>query len=490
MPITVEGALTSDFTLKDGQVTQDGDLSFKVDAFNLEINSFKQRFDGIANKTVPANGVTYVWIDSTGSLTTNNSGYPSEQHIRLGRVFSTGSVITSIRDDRSLLVAASTGSAGGVTDHGLLTGLGDDDHTQYLLRNVLTTKGDVFVRNSSEITRLPVGTNGQVLTADSGQTTGLIWSTVSGSGVSDHGLLTGLSDDDHLQYLHVSGARTMAGNLNMGGFNVSNVGTVDGVDVSTHGSRHNPGGADAVTTIAANSLLVGSVPAEGTSASLSRGDHTHGIPTGVPSSIGTTNQQGSSNLFPRLDHVHAHGNQGGGSQHANATTSVAGFMSSTDKTKLDGIATGAQSDHGQLTGLSDDDHLQYLHVSGTRGLSGTLSHNNNDIVQIKVASFQTEFANGNSGTSFTINWNNGQKQNITLNSTTTLSFTNPPGAGNFLLKLIQDSTGGRSVTWPASVRWPQGVAPAVNSGGGNAIHIITFYFDGTNYYAIGVLNFS
>jgi hypothetical protein len=32
----------------------------------------------------------------------------------------------------------------------------------------------------------------------------------------------------------------------------------------------------------------------------------------------------------------------GGSAHANATTSVAGFMSSTDKTKLDGIASGAE----------------------------------------------------------------------------------------------------------------------------------------------------
>lgn len=36
-----------------------------------------------------------------------------------------------------------------------------------------------------------------------------------------------------------------------------------------------------------------------------------------------------------------HGNCGGGALHANATTSVAGFMSSTDKTKLDGVATGA-----------------------------------------------------------------------------------------------------------------------------------------------------
>jgi hypothetical protein len=46
----------------------------------------------------------------------------------------------------------------------------------------LTTKGDVFTRNASADARLPVGTNGQVLTADSAETTGLKWSTVSGTG--------------------------------------------------------------------------------------------------------------------------------------------------------------------------------------------------------------------------------------------------------------------------------------------------------------------
>jgi hypothetical protein len=38
----------------------------------------------------------------------------------------------------------------------------------------------------------------------------------------------------------------------------------------------------------------------------------------------------------------SHGNRGGGALHAAATASVAGFMSGADKTKLDGIASGAQ----------------------------------------------------------------------------------------------------------------------------------------------------
>jgi hypothetical protein len=39
----------------------------------------------------------------------------------------------------------------------------------------LTTKGDLIVRNATVTTRLPVGTNGQVLTADSVDPLGVVW---------------------------------------------------------------------------------------------------------------------------------------------------------------------------------------------------------------------------------------------------------------------------------------------------------------------------
>lgn len=45
----------------------------------------------------------------------------------------------------------------------------------------LTTKGDVYVYGSADA-RLPVGTNGQVLTADSTQALGVKWAAASGSG--------------------------------------------------------------------------------------------------------------------------------------------------------------------------------------------------------------------------------------------------------------------------------------------------------------------
>ena len=45
-----------------------------------------------------------------------------------------------------------------------------------------TTKGDLLARGTSAVTRLGVGTDGQVLTADSTQATGIKWATPSGGG--------------------------------------------------------------------------------------------------------------------------------------------------------------------------------------------------------------------------------------------------------------------------------------------------------------------
>lgn len=68
-------------------------------------------------------------------------------------------------------------------------------------------------------------------------------------------------------------------------------------------------------------------------------------PSGAtPSTVsGSTGGAGASADFSRADHIHPHGNLAGGSLHAEATTSTAGFMSSTDKTKLNAVGTYART---------------------------------------------------------------------------------------------------------------------------------------------------
>jgi hypothetical protein len=65
------------------------------------------------------------------------------------------------------------------------------------------------------------------------------------------------------------------------------------------------------------------------------------LATTAPASVGTAAAVGVGTTAARADHVHAHGAQTDGTLHAAATTSVAGFLSTADKTKLDGVATSA-----------------------------------------------------------------------------------------------------------------------------------------------------
>jgi hypothetical protein len=90
------------------------------------------------------------------------------------------------------------GIGGGVSDHGALTGLADDDHPQYLLRSLIDAKGDLVGGTADNtFARLAVGANLTVLMADSAQAIGFKWAAQS---LIDHGSLGGLTDDDHTQY--------------------------------------------------------------------------------------------------------------------------------------------------------------------------------------------------------------------------------------------------------------------------------------------------
>lgn len=107
----------------------------------------------------------------------------------------------------------------------------------------------------------------------------------------------------------------------------------------------------------------------------------------------------------------------------------------------------------------------------------------------QIDGLDTEADEGNSATDANINWADGPKRRITLNNSPTLTFTAPNGVGNLILKLIQDTTGSRTVTWPATVDWPGGTAPTLSTAA-NAVDIVAFYWDGSTYFGVASLNFS
>jgi hypothetical protein len=82
--------------------------------------------------------------------------------------------------------------------------------------------------------------------------------------------------------------------------------------------------------------------------------------------------------------------------------------------------------------------------------------------------------------SIAVNWQTASKQKVRLTDDTTLSFTAPDGTGHVMLIVKQDATGGHTVTWPAAVKWPGGIAPTLTSAA-NAIDVFTLYYDGEVY---------
>ncbi len=74
----------------------------------------------------------------------------------------------------------------------------------------------------------------------------------------------------------------------------------------------------------------------------------------------------------------------------------------------------------------------------------------------------------------------------TLTGNTTYSFTNPAPFGlltEFKLLLTQDATG-RTITWPASVKWTNGVAPTVTTASRTYLLSFTSPDGGTTWYGI------
>lgn len=87
----------------------------------------------------------------------------------------------------------------------------------------------------------------------------------------------------------------------------------------------------------------------------------------------------------------------------------------------------------------------------------------------------------NTGTAYTIDITNGTLQILTLTGNCTFTFPTATSGKTFMLLLKQDATGGRTVTWPASVKWPGSTAPTITSTA-NKLDKYVFTADGTNWY--------
>ena len=133
-------------------------------------------------------------------------------------------------------------------------------------------------------------------------------------------------------------------------------------------------------------------------------------------------------------------------------------------------------------GLSNNPHSTEMIDDTTPELGGEMDAGAHTI------GFTQQTATGDGTT--TIDWKLGNKFFFTFgNQNDTFTFTAPSNPCSIILVLKQYSTGGKLATWPGTVKWPGGVAPTLSTGN-NAVDIIAFYYDGTNYFGVDSLDFS
>jgi hypothetical protein len=85
-----------------------------------------------------------------------------------------------------------------------------------------------------------------------------------------------------------------------------------------------------------------------------------------------------------------------------------------------------------------------------------------------------------------VDWALGNLFTRTLaNGANTLTFVNPPTSGKFqaiTLELKQGISGNSTVTWPATVRWQDGVAPTLSTSSSKKDVLVFYTYDaGSNY---------
>ena len=211
-----------------------------------------------------------------------------------------------------------------VTDHGALYGLGDDDHVYYVPTNAdrgftATVSGINPTQDYHLATKWYIDNE---------------LATISGGIVQDHGLLTGLTDDDHAQYILATGSRAFTG-------------VVGGI------------------TPTADAHLTTKQYVDGELATVSGA-----IVSQIPSIAGLATESYVDTAVSGLateSYVDNH------NWYEADILDLDKYTQVQVDTMISGVEAQIITDHGGLTGLVDDDHTQYILVDGTRGFTATVS---------------------------------------------------------------------------------------------------------------------
>lgn len=77
-----------------------------------------------------------------------------------------------------------------------------------------------------------------------------------------------------------------------------------------------------------------------------------------------------------------------------------------------------------------------------------------------------------------VDWTAGHRQTKSVAANSTFTFTAPSGPANVLIKVVNTSASGITLTWPAAVKWSS--TPPLHAGLKTGLYM--FFFDGTYYW--------
>jgi len=136
-------------------------------------------------------------------------------------------------------------------------------------------------------------------------------------------------------------------------------------------------------------------------------------------------------------------------------------------------------------------------ISADAGITANAPCNflDNQVIRPQLKDYsETVNAIGSKTTSFSVDFEDGNVQSLTVGGNMTVSFSNAPGAGQAgTVTLVITNGGAHTVTWPSgfqTVKWPGGVAPTLTSSGTDILTFLTTNAGVTIYGFVGGLNFS
>ena len=105
------------------------------------------------------------------------------------------------------------------------------------------------------------------------------------------------------------------------------------------------------------------------------------------------------------------------------------------------------------------------------------------LTNVKTLSFTGEGVLNSTSGAISVDWNAAQNyRQVEPTGSITYTFTAPPGPCHLQLRIVSDGTSAaQTFVWPASVKWLLFVWTAL----ANKSAIINFWYDGTNYWAMG-----